>query len=142
MNFVRKILDVFKLESTKEKERIANNLVVHREMSISEEHAEIDSASKLADIANKTTVREEFYNSIHEIESVLTELSKYEHKFNISYLPSENLRNIRNDMDKQIELLEKRIVEEEKINQKENNLQITYEVIIKELKKYIMRKKN
>lgn len=105
MNFVRKILDVFKLESTKEKERIANNLVVHREMSISEEHAEIDSASKLADIANKTTVREEFYNSIHEIESVLTELSKYEHKFNFSYLPSENLRNIRNDMDKQIELL-------------------------------------
>ena len=129
MNFVRKILDVFKLESTKEKERIANNLVVHREMSISEEHAEIDSASKLADIANKTTVREEFYNSIHEIESVLTELSKYEHKFNFSYLPSENLRNIRNDMDKQIELLEKRIVEEEKINQKENNLQITYEDI-------------
>lgn len=114
MKFIQKMLDVFKLESTREMENTANNSAKHNEMSISEAYSEIDRANKLADIANKTTDREEFYNAISEIESILTELSKYERKFNFSYPPSANLRDLRRSKNKQIELLKKRIAEKEK----------------------------
>lgn len=141
MSFISKILDTLKMESTREMEN-------KKEMSLSEALVEISRANKLAGIANKTTDREEFYNSIAEIEDILTELSKHEHKFGFSYPPSANLRDLRRGMDKQIELLEKRIEEKENIqsptekktslttyngyyenivNKKENNLQITYE---------------
>ena len=100
MSFISKILDAFKLESTRQMENT-------REMSISEAYAKIDKANKLADIANKTTDREEFYNAIAEIETILTELSKYEHKISFSYSPSANLRDIRRGRNKQIELLER-----------------------------------
>lgn len=122
-------------------------------MSISKAYSEIDRANKLADIANKTTDREEFYNVIIEIESILTELSKYERILNFSYPPSANLRDLKRGKNKQIELLEKRIAEKERettmkvldsvtdsnkkylhddyykniAKQKENNLQITYD---------------
>lgn len=114
--------------------------------------SEIERANRLADIAHKTTDREEFYNAIGEKENILTELSKCEHKFDFSYSPFANLSDLRRGRDKQIELLEKRIAEKEKENikesalvsdtntkynynnyyarivkQKENNLQITYD---------------
>lgn len=114
MSFMRKILDALKMESTREMENTADNSAKHKEMSVSEACAGIDRANKLADVANKTTDREEFYNTISEIESILTELSKYEHKFNFSYPPSANLRDLRRGRNKQIELLEKRIKEKEK----------------------------
>lgn len=81
MRFMQKLLDVFKLESTRMSERtfdMAENL---SGMSESKALSEIERANKLANTANKTTDREEFYNAIGEIESILTELSKYEHKF-------------------------------------------------------------
>lgn len=146
---MRKILDALKMESTREMENNADNLTKHKEMSTAEVFSEIDRANKLADVANKTTDREEFYNAINKIESILTELSKYEHKYNFSYPPSANLRDLRRSKNKQIELLEKRITEKEKENskphvkeeksnnsydmyyenlakEKDNNLQITY----------------
>lgn len=145
-------MDALKLESTKEMENTADNSAKYKEITVSEAYAEIDRADKLADVANKTTDREEFYNAISEIESILTELSKYERKFNFSYPPSANLRDLRRGKNKQIELLEKRIAEKERettigvpapatdsnqkynhddyykniAKQKENNLQITY----------------
>lgn len=113
MSFISKILDAFKLESTREMEKAADNSSRRKEMTISEACAEIDRANKLADIANKTTDREEFYNAMSEIEGILTELSKYENKFSFSYPPSTNLRDLRCGRNKQIELLEKRIEEKE-----------------------------
>lgn len=107
MWFMQKILDALKLESTKEMEKATD-------MSISEAYVKIDRAKKLAYIANETINREEFYNSINEIEDILTELSKYEHKFKFSYPPSANLRDLRRGRNKQIKLLEKRIAEKEK----------------------------
>lgn len=101
MWLTEKILDFFKMESTEE-------------MSISEACVKIDRAKRLADIANETINREEFYNSIKEMEDILTELSKYEHKFNFSYPPSKNLRDLRRGRKKQIKLLEKRIAKKEK----------------------------
>ena len=109
MSFISKILDAFKLKSTRGMENTAYKSVKHKEMSVSEAYAEINRANKLADVANKTTDREEFYNTICEIESILTELSKYERKFNFSYPPSANIRDLRRSKNKQIELLEKRI---------------------------------
>lgn len=108
------MLDAFKLESTREMENTADNLAKHREISIAEAYIEIGRATKLAEIANKTTDREEFYNSINEIERILTELSKYEHKFNFSYPPSADLEKLRQGRNKQIEFLEKRIAEKER----------------------------
>ena len=115
MSFISKILDAFKMESTREMENSADRSNKRKEMSVSEALSEIDRANRLADIANKTTDREEFYNVIGEIENILTELSKYEHKFGFSYPPSANLRDLRRGRDKQIELLEKRIAEKESI---------------------------
>ncbi len=103
------------MESTREMENSADRSNKRKEMSVSEALSEIDRANRLADIANKTTDREEFYNVIGEIENILTELSKYEHKFGFSYPPSANLRDLRRGRDKQIELLEKRIAEKESI---------------------------
>lgn len=108
-------MDAFKMESTREMEKAADGSDKHKEMSVSEALSEINRANRLADIVNKTTDREEFYNSIGEIENILTELSKYEHKFGFSYPPSANLRDLRREKNKQIELLEKRIAEKESI---------------------------
>lgn len=91
----------------------------NKEISISEAYMKINKAKRLADIANKTDDRQEFYNSIAEIENILTELSKYEQKISFSYSPSSDLRNLRNGIAEQIELLEKRIREKQKI-QEEN----------------------
>lgn len=77
---------------------------------------ELEKANKLADITNKTTDRDMFYNSLKEIKEILKKLSKYEDKFNFSYLPSENLRDLEFSEHQQIELLEKRIAEKEKLN--------------------------
>lgn len=114
MGFMQKLLDVFKLESTRKMEKTVDATGNCSEMSESEALSRIDRANRLADIANKTTDREEFYNAIGEIESILTELAKYEHKFSFSYPPSANLRDLKRDKDKQIQLLEKRIAEIEK----------------------------
>ena len=70
--------------------------------------------NELANIANKTTNRDEFYQSINEIKSILRELSKYEGKLPFSGSPSADLRELERMEDKQIELLEKRIEEKEK----------------------------
>lgn len=120
MSFISKILDAFKMESTRGMENSADRSDKRKEMSVSEALSEINRANLLADIANKTTDREEFYNSIGEIENILTELSKYEHKFGFSYPPSAHLRDLRHGRDKQIELLEKRIAEKEKEAVKES----------------------
>lgn len=148
MGFMQKLLDVFKLESTRKMEKTVDATGNCSEMSESEALSRIDRANRLADIANKTTDREEFYNAIGEIESILTELVKYEHKFSFSYPPSANLRDLKRDKDKQIQLLEKRIAEIEKTKltidekktsnsydkyyeniakKKENNLNISYD---------------
>ncbi len=107
-------IEDFKMESTRDKENSTARSNNHKEMSVSEALSELNRANRLADIANKTTDREEFYNSIDEIEKILMELTKYEHKFDFSYPPSANLRDLRRERDKQIELLEKKIEEKEK----------------------------
>lgn len=48
-----------------------------------------------------------------QMEKILTELSKYEHVINFTYLPSQKLKDIQNDKNKQIEFLRKRISEKE-----------------------------
>lgn len=136
-------------EERKEQNQIKNNV---KEASITEAYAEIDRANKLADIANKTTDREEFYSAIAEIESILTELSKYEHKFGFSYPPSANLRDLRHGRDKQIELLEKRIEEKEatyhyqtdiqKVDTNRNNLIETAAEEPKPIKKRLVKRKS
>lgn len=98
----------------KERMEEKNQFAIAKELSESEAVEKINRANKLANIANKTTDREEFYNAINEIESILTELSMYECKFNFSYPPSADLRDLRCGKNKQIELLEKRIAEREK----------------------------
>ena len=119
-NITRKILDIFKLKNANEEYHVEQDfdspkstgeMENQKEMDISEAYAEIDRANKLAEIANKTIERQEFCNAVVEIEKILTELSKYEDKFCFSYLLSANLRDLRFDRDKQIELLEKRITE-------------------------------
>lgn len=80
---------------------------------------QLQRANELANIANKTTDRCEFYRSINEIKSILKELSKYEGKLPFIGSPSSDLRNLERIKQSQIELLEKRIEEKEKNTTKE-----------------------
>jgi len=106
ISFMRKTLDALEMESA-------------RKMTISDVNAQIDRANKLADIANKTTDKEEFFNSINEIKTILMELSKYEGKLPFKGAPSADLRKLEQAERCQIELLEKRI--EESQNKKIKN---------------------
>jgi len=74
----------------------------------------LQEAKELANKANKTTDRDEFYNSINEIKNILRELSKYEGKLPFIGSPSADLRNLEQSEQNQIELLEKRIKEKNK----------------------------
>lgn len=83
-------------------------------ISVLEADKMLRRTNELANIANKTTNRDEFYQSINEIKSILRELSKYEGKLPFSGSPSADLRELERMEEKQIELLEKRIEEKEK----------------------------
>lgn len=86
----------------------------NKAISVSEADSMLKRTNELANIANKTTDREEFYNSINEIKSILKELAKYEGTLPFIGSPSSDLRNLERIEQKQIELLEKRIEEKEK----------------------------
>lgn len=116
MKFMQKLMDTLKMDGEEEMEgkQYINNPIQEIKLSLSKAHDEIRKANKLADIANKTTDREEFYQSVEEIENILTELSKYEDDLELPFSPSDNLRKVRERRDRQIVLLEKRIAEKEK----------------------------
>jgi len=86
----------------------------NREMSISEAYTKLKRTKELSDIANKTTDREEFYNSVKEIKDILMELSTYEGKLPFRGSPSADLKNLEEIEQEQMELLEKRITERKK----------------------------
>lgn len=84
----------------------------NKEMSVLEANKKLQRTNELANIANKTTDRDEFYNSINEIKDILKELSKYEGKLPFIGSPSADLKNLEQIEQSQIELLEKRIKED------------------------------
>ena len=88
----------------------------NKTISVLEADSMLKRTNELANIANKTTDRDEFYRSINEIKSILRELSKYEGKLPFIGSPSADLRNLERMEQSQIELLEKRI-EEKEINE-------------------------
>lgn len=106
MNFMRKFFDSF---NTDKKEQRYN--VPVQKLSVYEAEMKLRKTKQLASIANKTTNKEEFYNSIDEIKAILNELSKYEGELPFIGSPSADLRNLEENKQKQIELLEKRIAE-------------------------------
>ena len=73
MAFIKKFIDGFK---TKNQEQNYN--ILHKNLSILEVEKKLKRSNELANIANKTTDRDEFYRSINEIKDILRELSKYE----------------------------------------------------------------
>ena len=85
----------------------------NKTISVLEADSMLKRTNELANITNKTTDREEFYNSINEIKSILKELSKYEGKLPFIGSPSADLRNLERMERSQIDLLEKRIEEKE-----------------------------
>ena len=89
--------------------------VQSKTLSVSEADRMLKRTNELANIANKTTDRDEFYRSIDEIKSILRELAKYEGKLPFIGSPSADLRNLERIEKKQIEFLEKRIEEKEKM---------------------------
>lgn len=97
--------------------------VQSKTLSISEAGRMLKRTNELANVANKTTDRKEFYRSINEIKSILKELSKYEGKLPFIGSPSDDLRNLERMEQSQIELLEKRIKEKEKSKQSEHDFQ-------------------
>jgi len=100
MNFIKKFFN----------KSVSNNKLI----SLSEANSMLKRANELANIANKTTDRNEFYNSLNEIKNILRELSKYEGKLPFIGSPSSDLRNLEREEKSQIELLEQRIAEKEK----------------------------
>lgn len=116
MDFIKKFLDGLKIGSQEEKSSRQG-----KGMSILEANAKLKRTNELANIANKTTDREEFYNSINEIKDILRELTKYEGRFPFTSSPSADLRNLERIEQKQIELLEKRISEKSKNAKKLSN---------------------
>ena len=85
----------------------------NKTISVLEADSMLKRTNELANIANKTTDRDEFYRSINEIKSILRELSKYEGKLPFIGSPSSDLRNLERIERSQLELLEKRIEEKE-----------------------------
>lgn len=88
--------------------------------TVQEVNNKIDRINELAAILNKTTVKATFYDSITEIEKLLTELSEYECKMDFSYPPSKHLKDFQNSKNKRIELLEKRIAQNESRTEPKN----------------------
>lgn len=84
------------------------------EALVSEVNTKIDKVNELATILNKSTNREEFFNSMTEIEKILTELLNYEYMLDFSYPPSAHLKDFKNSKNKRINLLEKRIAQKKK----------------------------
>lgn len=109
MNFMQKFLDSFNTDNKKQR----YNIPVPK-LSVYEAEMKLQKTKELASIANKTTDREEFYSSIDEIKAILSELSKYEGELPFIGSPSADLRNLEENKQKQIELLEKRIAEKNK----------------------------
>lgn len=60
MSFISKILDAFKMESTRETENIADNSARHNEMPVSEPKRGIERVEKLADIAYNDRFYEDY----------------------------------------------------------------------------------
>ncbi len=60
MSFISKILDAFKLESTREMENSADNSARHNEMPVSEPQRDIKRVEKLADIAYNDRFYEDY----------------------------------------------------------------------------------
>lgn len=113
MAFIKKIIDGFK---TKNQEQNYN--ILHENLSILEVEKKLKRSNELANIANKTTDRDEFYRSINEIKGILRELSKYEGELPFIGSPSADLRNLERMEKSQIELLEKRIEESQEEQEK------------------------
>lgn len=92
-----------------------------KEETIKSSDAQLDYANSLlkrarhlVDIINTTLDRQEFYISFDELNSVLNSLTELEGVVNFSgALPSENLKEINDNKEKAIDLLEKRIKEAE-----------------------------
>lgn len=63
-------------------------------ISVFEADSMLRRTNELENIANKTTDRDEFYNSINEIKSILRELSKYEGKLPFIGSPSDDLKKL------------------------------------------------
>ena len=113
MAFIKKFIDGFK---TKNQEQNYN--ILHENLSILEVEKKLKRSNELANIANKTTDRDEFYRSINEIKDILRELSKYEGELPFIGSPSADLRNLERMEKSQIELLEKRIEESQEEQEK------------------------
>ena len=113
MAFIKKFIDGFK---TKNQEQNYN--ILHENLSILEVEKKLKRSNELANIANKTTDRDEFYRSINEIKGILRELSKYEGELPFIGSPSADLRNLERMEKSQIELLEKRIEESQEEQEK------------------------
>lgn len=92
-----------------------------KEETIKSSDAQLDYANSLlkrarhlVDIINTTLDRQEFYISFDELNNVLNSLTELEGVVNFSgALPSENLKEINDNKEKSIDLLEKRIKETE-----------------------------
>lgn len=93
--------------------------IFKRKLSPLEAQKKLERANVLAGIANKTTNRDEFYSSIHEIKTILMELSKYEGKLPFIGSPSADLKNLQYSEQTQIDLLEQRIWQKEKNEEKQ-----------------------
>lgn len=106
MTFIKKIFDGLK---TNHQESYSNTAC--KELTLTEANEKIIRANNLANILNKTTDREEFYNSLKEIKEILRELAKYEDKLPFSGSPSDDLRKLEQSEQRQIQLLEIRIAQ-------------------------------
>lgn len=105
MTFIRKFLNMLKIDDSKP----------ISEVSLSNIQSELEKVKELAATANKTRDIDEFCNIVSQMENILTELSKYEHMVDFSYPPSQKLKDIQNDRDRQIALLRERLSVKEKI---------------------------
>lgn len=118
---------------------------VQENLSTLEAYKMLKRANELLERANKTTDRNEFYDSINEIKEILMKLSQHEKELPLVGSPSADLKKLEQTENQQIRLLEKRIAKEvsdpykeyyDRINaEKANNLNISFE----DVEKYDMK---
>lgn len=109
MSFISKILDIFWSKNTNKVKNDENSSIFDSTFEYAQK--QMDECNRLADIIYTTTDEYDFLSSFNKICKILEELIQYEDKISFEPLPSKSFKMICNNVDKIVELFQRRVNE-------------------------------
>lgn len=109
MSFISKILDIFWSKNTNKVKNDENSSIFDSTFEYAQK--QMDECNRLADIIYTTTDEYDFLSSFNKICKILEELIQYEDKISFEPLPSRSFKMICNNVDKIVELFQRRVNE-------------------------------